>query len=170
MTDSNLISYIGMATGIIGAVTGATGAILGVLSYRKVNKLKSLDLRLEYRKAVTETDSLASSVGQLIKETNGTRITLAAASGRSKSGFMEQWEEQTKKDKARVQELRSNIPRSDNGFLDLSTNELETALVDIHKTKVALEGYQEKYNKAKQEDKEQSAFLREKKYQQIRGR
>ena len=62
--------YVGMATGIIGAITGVAGMILGYVSYKHSNTLKSLDLRLELRKAVNDRHS-AADIGTVVKLMRG---------------------------------------------------------------------------------------------------
>jgi len=54
MQATNWLSYVGTATGIIGAITGVAGAIVSYLSYRKIHTLKSLDLRLASISTVLE--------------------------------------------------------------------------------------------------------------------
>ena len=81
MTEPHWTSYVGMATGIIGAITGVSGAIMGYVSYRRSNRLKSLDLRLELRKAVNELQSNFSQIEKLIEYANQSRVAVFAARG-----------------------------------------------------------------------------------------
>ena len=54
MAEPHWAGYVGMVTGVIGAITGIAGAIMGYIGYRRSNKLKSLDLRLELRKSISD--------------------------------------------------------------------------------------------------------------------
>ncbi|QNX60182.1 hypothetical protein [Acinetobacter seifertii] len=41
-------------TAIVGAITGIAGSIMGYISLQRLSKIKSLDLRLELKKAETQ--------------------------------------------------------------------------------------------------------------------
>ena len=98
MADPHWTSYVGMATGI-------AGAIMGYLGYRKANSLKSLDMRLELRKAVTDLTTSYTELNGLIDSANQSRINMAAATGRFRSGMMQLWNSELETDKAAIVQL-----------------------------------------------------------------
>jgi hypothetical protein len=71
MADSNWASYVGMVTGVIGAV-------MGYISYRRSNEIKSLDLRLEYRKSINDCVSAISKAEKLLPYANKSRERVVA--------------------------------------------------------------------------------------------
>lgn len=54
MSDGELLSYVVAVTGVVGAVTGIAGAVMGFISYRRSKEMKTLDLRLELMKLLTQ--------------------------------------------------------------------------------------------------------------------
>ena len=58
----------GTVTGIIGAITGSVGCITGLISYRRSQRIKALDLRLELRKLASdvraEVEALPGPLGK----------------------------------------------------------------------------------------------------------
>ncbi len=79
MSEPDWMGYVGMATGIIGAITGISGAIMGYVSYRRSNSLKSLDLRIELRKAINVAQSNLQQLEKLIEHANKSREAVASA-------------------------------------------------------------------------------------------
>jgi hypothetical protein len=74
MADPHWTSYVGMATGIIGALTG-------IIGYRKASSLKSLDLRLELKKATHNALTDVHQIEELINRASKSRQAVAAARG-----------------------------------------------------------------------------------------
>lgn len=62
MSDPDWLSYAGVITGI-------AGATMGYISYRRTGKMKTLDLRLELRKAVNDLRSSVESLPSLLGST-----------------------------------------------------------------------------------------------------
>ncbi len=133
MADPNWPSYVGMATGIIGAITGISGVIMGFISLRKSNEIKSLDLRLEYRKSINNCASALTRAEELLPYANTSRERVAAAVGNYHSGAMQQWKQQYESDTNKLKELLSKAPSPGDSHHDLTPKQLESKLVEIHK-------------------------------------
>ena len=125
MSELNWTEYIAVGTGIVGAITGIGGAVMGYIAYRKVNSLKSLDLRLELRRAVNDLHSIIGELPGIIDSANRSRQSVAAASGRFQSGWMEQWARDIETDKNRLEQLSREAPVSNDTFTALSHADLE---------------------------------------------
>ena len=141
--------------------SGVIGAIAGVIAYRRSNKIKSLDLRLELRKAVVELQASYSELDGLMDRSHRSRTNVSAARGRTGSGEMEEWNSDVETDRATVAQLSEAIPNEGEKFKTLNTEDLESKLVDIHKTQVEVNQIRDRYNAALLEDDRQRDHIRE---------
>ena len=148
MTEPHWMAYVGMFTGIFGAITGFAGAIMSYVSYKKVNSLKSLDLRLELRKAVNVVHSNLSLLEKRIDYANKSRQAVASAKGQLFSGMMEQWKKGLEADTITVKQLSKNFQSPKDSFDSLNPQELETKLVEVHRLQVIVDQMRNKYDKA----------------------
>ena len=160
MAELNWTNYIAIGTGIIGTITGIAGAIMGFIGYQKANSLKSLDLRLEIRRAVSDARSLIGELPGMIESANGSRQAVAAGFGLSTSGWMEQWANDIQADRNRLQELSNGAPAANETFLTLSHAGLEAELVSVHKLQTELNQLRSKYEQAVQADDEARRQIR----------
>ena len=161
MADPHWTSYVGMVSGLIGAATGIAGGIMAYKSSREVNKIKSLDLRLELRKAVTDITTSYTNLNGLIDSANKSRISMAAATGRFHSGMMELWNNELETDKTTIAQIGETIPTDEEDYKDLNTAELEAKLVDVHRLQGEVTQLADKYHAAMDEDKRQGDHIRE---------
>lgn len=161
MTEPHWTGYVGMATGIIGAITGIAGAIMGYVSYKKSNSLKSLNLRLELRKAVNDLRSSLSRLGKLTEHANRSRQAVASATGKLGSGMMEKWRQEVEVDKNTAKQLFENTPAADKSYDDLTPKELESTLVEVHRLQIQVDELSKKYDAAVQADDEERKHIRE---------
>ena len=129
MADPHWTSFVGMATGIIGAFTG-------VIGYRKASSLKSLDLRLELKKETHNALTDVHKIEELINKANKSRQAEAAARGMFKSGMMEKWKADVETDKAQLATLLNKAPDPEENFEKCSQGVLESKLVDLHKFQI----------------------------------
>lgn len=161
MAESHWTSYIGMVSGIIGTITGIAGAIMGYISYKRSHQLKSLYLRLESKISINELNSSCGKLKGLISRANQSRITAAEASGRSRSGMMEQWKRDIEIDKNKIAELSKKILANNNSYESSKMKELESRLVEIHAAQCDINQMTEKYTTAIAEDDNQINHHRE---------
>ena len=155
MADPHWTSYVGMATGILGAV-------LGFISYRKSNKIKSLVLRLEYRKAINDCTSAISKAEELLPYANKSRERVASATGSFHSGAMQQWKQQYEEDTNKLSELSGKAPSSGAHYDSLSPKQLESRLVDIHALQNEVDVLVNKYQTALDADDKARECIRSK--------
>lgn len=153
MADPHWTSYVGMATGLLGAV-------LGVIGYRKANEIKSLDLRLEYRKAINNCCSAISKAEELLAFANKSRERVAAATGNYNSGAMQIWKQQYENDTNSLNELASRAPSSETNYDSLSPKQLESKLVEIHALQNEIDLLCNKYQSAIDEDDKTREHIR----------
>ncbi len=154
MADPHWTSYVGMATGILGALTG-------IIGYRKASSLKSLDLRLELKKATHDSLIDVHQIRELINKANKSRQAVAAAKGMRQSGMMEKWKTEVEADKVQLSELLEIAPDSEEDIERYPQSLLESKLVEIHRFQRAVNGLKEKYIAEYQKDDEKRIQIRE---------
>lgn len=120
---ANLYNSLSALTGIIGAVTG-------IISLVKVNRLKSLDLRMERGQLINAIQVKLDGLTDLCKKANTSRTNRFAAQGLSKSGSMEKWKKEYKEYENRAKALL-------NQFTDLNdkktpNKKLEENILQLH--------------------------------------
>jgi hypothetical protein len=154
MADAHWMGYVGLTTGIIGAVTGVAGAVMGYVSYRKSNSLKSLDLRLELRKAINALQSTLSQVEKQIEYADKSRRAVASATGKIGSGMMEKWKQDVEADKDATKKMLQSAPPTNKSYDNLTSEELESALVETHRLQVEADELRKKYDSTVMADDE----------------
>ncbi len=154
MADPHWTSYVGMITGI-------SGAIMGYISYRKSNNLKSLDLRLELRKAVNELYQTYKLAEDQINSASRSRRAVASATGNYNSGRHKVWEQSVENDTKIINEIKNTFPEKNDSFSILSTKDLESKLVDIHDKQCNLNSILVKYKDEITADNETRNHLRD---------
>jgi len=133
MTAPQWISYVAVITGIIGAVAGLAGAVMGLVSCRRGNRMKSLDLWLNLRKAVNVLEADLLYIEKLMEQADQSREALAAAHGTSGSDQMMKWKQDLEADKNEVRRLSEELPAFEEDYHVLTFQALESALVEVHR-------------------------------------
>lgn len=154
MADLHWTSYVGMATGIIGALTG-------VIGYLKARSIKSLDLRLELKKETHNARTDVHQIEYLINKANKSRHAVASAKGFLRSGMMEKWKVDIETDKIQLDALLKKTPGSEESFEKYSQGVLESKLVELHKFQTAVNELKDKYIAEYQKDDEERKQIRE---------
>ena len=126
------LSYISLGLSVLGAASGCLGTVLGWRGYRRAGKMKTLDLRLELRKADTEIKSLVLGLPGLLDRAKQSRERILAASGRAESGAMQFCRDELRKDGERQQRLAQALPAADSDYRGYSPEALEQELVRRH--------------------------------------
>ena len=95
--------------------------------------MKALDLRLELRRAESDLRASVEELPGLIQHAKNSRIAVASATGRLRSGAMEVWKGQWEADQKEISVLRDTLSQP-NDDLAKTTNhdELESRLVAVH--------------------------------------
>jgi hypothetical protein len=139
-------------TGAIGTITGVIALTIGFFNYRRVSKLKSLDLRLELRKAI---NVLANSVSQgiaLIDRADASRKAASAATGMFHSGAMVKWTAGVTADKSELSQVQAEVPKTEETFQNLGASELESKLIEVHRLQGKIDNIRNKYESALRAD------------------
>jgi len=148
-----------------GFATALTVVVLGFglefYKTRQSNSLKSLNLRLELRKAANDVQSSLPQLKDLVEHANRSRQAVASATGRLRSGMMEQWRQQIEADKIKVDHLFDSAPVAEERYDSLNPEELESKLVQVHRLQVQIEELRDKYDAAVRSDDEQRKHIRE---------
>jgi len=154
MAEPHWTSYVAIGTGIF-------GAIMGYIAYRKSNRLKALDLRLELRKAVSDVHTDLSQLRGLIEKANNSRKSVLAARGMSQSSIMEKWDNEIKADRAKIVEISNRAPNPDSNYHIMSEKGLESELIIVHQIQGQIRTIQDKYREAIRSDEEENKQIRE---------
>ena len=133
MADLHWTSITGIVTGAIGSATGIAGAILGYLGYKKSKQIKALDLRIESKRAVTDTIVDFEKLREQMKKGNESRKAVAAAMGFFSSSAMNQWKEEFASDQKAVRVLTKELPYENSNYDDLDEKGLENKLIESHR-------------------------------------
>ena len=154
MAEPHWMSYVAMVTGSIGAITGVAGAIMGYVGYRRSNKMKALDLRLELRKAVSDARLALEQLRDLIRNASKSRVNNLAARGMSQSGAMNAWNAEVKANNVKLGKLHQRVPAEGINYNTFGPNELESDLVAVYKCQKEIDALRDKYVSAMRSDKE----------------
>lgn len=73
-------------TAIVGAITGIAGSIMGYISLQRLSKIKSLDLRLELKKAETQLILTVNDLPELLTKAKRSREAISSAIGQLLQG------------------------------------------------------------------------------------
>jgi len=137
MPAPDWVTYVGGACGIVGAVTG-------IVSYRRVSRLKALDLRLELRTLESETEELLRTLPKLLMKAKGSRLAIASAKGLNDSN-LELWKNEQAVDFLAVTDLQAKFLPSADGYKTLTHGKLEDKLVEMRRLKATAQRYADKY-------------------------
>jgi hypothetical protein len=148
MLDPQTLSVIGAVTGIVGAVTGIAGFVLGYVSYRRSQKLKSLDLRLELNRRLAEVRTTISELPDLLHRSKQSRDSVLAALGTFRTGAHTVWTTHWKNDLAEAQDLAKELPPADERFQQATHDDLEGQLLAVHALELKSGRIRDKYLEA----------------------
>lgn len=147
MAEPHWTSYVGMATGIIGALTGIAGGILSIYTYRRSTRLKEMELRLELQKSAAQADADLVALVELLPRANRSRRHVAAAKGLFHSGVMMTWEEEYKLAEGALNKLLASAPKPST-FAGLTLKDLEAKLAELHRLQPQIQHLMDKYKAA----------------------
>jgi len=140
MADPHWTSYVGMATGII-------GAILGIVGFRRTTKIKELELRLELRKAASKASVDLQTLKELMPSVAKSHRHVCAALGTLNSGAMKLWEERYREDEKTLSDLlEKKAPRLAGDFQDSNSAALEAKVADVYQLQLQIQKMTDKYN------------------------
>lgn len=132
MAEPHWTGYVGMITGLIGAITGIVGAIMGYLGYRKSNKLKSLDLKIELRKNISDAHADLTKLQNLIEDADRSKQQEMARKGLYKSGAMIKWNNELQGNRAKIEKISKILPTTTASYNNRKAEDLESELINIH--------------------------------------
>ena len=153
MSDIHWTNYVGMFTGIF-------GAIMGFIGYKKSNKIKSLDMRMELREDINNARLSLAQLEELLPYADKSRRRVAAAAGNSGSGRMQLWEQEFVADTERLMQIAGEIPNPEIQYSDLRPEGLEQEIIDIHQLQGQLDLLSKKYKSTVQEDDQMREEIR----------
>ena len=148
-------------TGYVGMISGIAGAVLSVISYRKSNSIKKLDLRLELRKEINNANTNLAHLTGLIPYANKSRTAVAAATGNLRSGVMQRWNNELEQDNEQLASITERAPDSEAKYDSLNTKDLESKLIEVHSLQSEINKLVNKYQSAIDSDDSERNHIRE---------
>ena len=147
MTNTELIAYVGAITGIVGAITGIAGAVMGYLAYRRSNKQKAIDLRLDLFKALLDLLTECQETEALLLSAKKLRFAMTNRSRQVESSADEHWLDELNLDTKNLQilGLKTTELKIDNNVSKHS--ELESRIIMIHAMRSDVLALRKKYEK-----------------------
>lgn len=139
---SAIVAVVALITGV---ATGVAGTILGVINYRRISKLKTLDLRLELKKATVDAGQALAALDELINYSNQSRFAVSAALGTLNTGGIELWKKQVAADQTTLSKLRSVMGTTASDYKGFDEGALEARLVEVHGVLGSVKGLTERY-------------------------
>ena len=152
---------IGTISGLIGAVAGILGLIMGYIAYRRSNELKKSDRRLDLQKITNDTRIAGAYLLEIVDLALRSRRAINNAIGMFHSGAMKKYELQHETDSERATELCQQVAEraEDSNCNEMSLQQLEQDLVEIHRIKGEIDHLTHKYQESMQQDKEKRQRL-----------
>jgi hypothetical protein len=159
MTRTQL--WLTILASVVGMCTGITGTVVALISYRRVSRMKALDLRLELRKAFADADRDLQALPDAINTGNRSRQAVQAAMGTGRSGAMELWYKQVAQDLTAVGEWAAALALLDGDYATFTTARLESTLVDVYRIRGNAEQTAARYRAALADDDRNRDHIRE---------
>jgi hypothetical protein len=169
MADPHWMSYVAITTGVIGTLTGISGAVLGIMAYRRTNKVKEMELRLGLRKAANQADSDLRDLKELMPVAFKSHRHVASASGMLNSGAMQIWEKSYEADEGISRALFDRAYNLDSEFLELTANELEAKTANVHALQLEINKLTDKYKAVLATDEVERGRIRDNNERALRG-
>lgn len=135
-----------IVTSILGAITGIAALVFTYINYRRLQKIKSLDLRIELRKQVAEVRAVIDGLPELLERAGKSRDAALSALGTLLTGYHQQvWKPAFASDIETAKNLATELPAADEVFQRASHQELEERLLEIHALGLKGKQLREKY-------------------------
>jgi hypothetical protein len=116
----------------VGAVTGVVGAVTGVIALIRTGRFKTLDLRLELRKAENDLRALIDELPALMQRAVQSRSAINDARGMFDSTALAAFVQTMEEDTKAIQELTKERPADGQDHRKLSAAELESRIIKLH--------------------------------------
>jgi hypothetical protein len=117
-------------------------------------------MRLGLRKDVAAAHIELEQVMDLIRKCHQSRIAVMAARGVVRSGMAEKWKQQTAVDLKEVGTLKRELPNETQDFSMMPASELETLLVNVHRTQKRGTAFREQYEQEFSQDEQHRREIR----------
>jgi len=149
---------VGMWTGIIGAASGLGALAVSIWNYRRVSAIKSLDLRLELRRALEDHALLQDGIEGFLDRVHEAHRRVLAAQGQIGGGQEQIWNREFREDKEELARLLEDAPRPCDSYRTFSPSKLADELVAVHRSSGKLKALRDKYDNVLQKDDEWRAM------------
>jgi len=130
------------------------GLIISVISFRKADSVKRLDLRLMLRTRVGDIRGKLDGLPEFLEFADKSKKNNAAAAGMIRSGYMQKWDQELEAAKKLTQVLCESLPESGDDFQSLSQKSLEEKIVEVSAIERETEALREKYIDSLENDKQ----------------
>ena len=156
---SNVFDWT-IAASIVGMVTGVLALIITWRNHRKVDSMKSLDLRVECKRVQLKFTTTLKSTSELHNKAKRSRTAVASATGMLGSGKLVAWNNEWSEDALKIASLDKEKLLSDADFASSTLSKLEDTLLRIEGMLAEVEQLNNKYAAAIQDDDKTREELR----------
>lgn len=136
---TQIVTYLPLVISVISAV-------LAVVAFHRTGTFKSLDLRLQLRKDIRETEVWLADLTPAMRTASQSRAAVLAAMGMGGSGNMKVFAEACEVDLRDVDSLTGELKQAAAGVRPRSGyDELESHIVVVHGIRVRVQHLRDKY-------------------------
>ncbi len=139
---------------LVGAITGPIALLVSAKSYALARSVKTLDLRLELKKAYNKLDIALSGIEEFFAHVHQSHTRVAAAIGLLNSGAMVLFEQEFTQDRDRLRGLLATQPMRSTNFERIAAAELVDQIAAIHAFQSQIDDLRAKYQKILDSDDE----------------
>ena len=147
MLTPNWIDVGSLIGASIIAICSIFGAIMGFRNHQKINKIKSLDLRLKLKMDIEDVKFNVDELRTLMSRADGSRSRVCLVSNRFRRSSLEDWKKELNDDYETINQVLVNIDNERIDFDRLTHKKLEKKLVEVHKLQNRISYISEKYRK-----------------------
>jgi hypothetical protein len=131
------VSYIALFVSVAGFITA-------VAAYRRSINVKTLDLRIELRKAENALRNTVDKLPDVLRSAKQSHERVMAATGMALSGNMQSWSNEFSVDWSEWTRLHDGLPEQQD-YSGLRDTELEEKLIEVDKLAIRANALQKKY-------------------------
>lgn len=136
---------------VIGALIGIGALFVSISNYRRLNSIKSLDLRLEAKRAFNEAHANVERIHSVLEKAARSREDLFTHAGHNESSVRIYWREQREQDAETIAALRTELENIGE-FEDLRQESLEGKIVQMDQINKRISVFLQKYQEQLAED------------------
>tara|TARA_Y100000588_G_C14151248_1_gene880642 strand:- start:88 stop:558 length:471 start_codon:yes stop_codon:yes gene_type:complete len=149
-----MLEIFSLIFGFIGASAGIAGAWVSFVNQKKVQKIKSLDLRIALRRELNLVGSRLDEADILLPNAHKSRLRVLSMTGMLRSGKSVVIQKMLKEDTNSIKLIRENYYRTEKNINTDSYASLEEKLCAVDKIRIELDMIISRYRELLKEDQD----------------